>query len=114
MGSTPLPKWQQPLPDGGLATASMVLGIAGIFLIPLCGTGVIVAIIGIVLGTVALTRGVNRSQAITGIVTSLAALIIATTLIIIFMRTFAECADLPSQLQQICIESKLPWLSGRH
>src|SRR5690606_41289934 len=48
--------WQAARPGSGLATASLVLGVASPFLVFVCLTGLITAVLSIVFGVVALVR----------------------------------------------------------
>jgi hypothetical protein len=97
-----------PRPGGGLATASLVLGIVSLFLLFLCGLGVITAIIGIILGIIAVVRNVNKGRAWAGIILSVLAIILAAVAIGWFYTNFSECMNLPTQeLAQRCVESKL-------
>jgi hypothetical protein len=78
----------------------------------LCGVGVLTAIIAIVLGIVALSKGAGRGQAIAAIVTSVIALAIAAALAVWLSNIVSECSALPPKLSEACIESKLPWGGG--
>ncbi|WP_433514931.1 hypothetical protein ACQP2T_04510 [Nonomuraea sp. CA-143628] len=100
-----------PAPPGsGLATASLVLGVASPFLVFVCFTGLLTAILSIVFGCVALSKGVGRGRAIAGIAVSVFALIIFTVVAIWFWSVVQECGHLPGQLADQCFESKFPWM----
>ncbi|MER7212355.1 DUF4190 domain-containing protein [Streptosporangium sp. NPDC000239] len=98
--------YQKPR-GGGLGTASLVLGIASIFLLVVCGLGVLTAIAGLVIGIVAFVKDSNRGRAVGGIVLSVLALIIAVVFLTWFYSTVGDCMDLPPGLQQRCVEERL-------
>ncbi|HUR08657.1 MAG TPA: DUF4190 domain-containing protein [Nonomuraea sp.] len=97
-------------PGSGLATASLVLGVASPFLVFVCFTGLLTAILSIVFGSVALSRGVGKGRAITGIAVSVLALIIFAIVAIWFWNVVQECGHLPGQLADKCFEDKFPWM----
>ncbi|MEU8403209.1 hypothetical protein AB0C28_49220 [Nonomuraea sp. NPDC048892] len=113
-GAQPSPYggYQQPPPGSGLATASLVLGVASPFLVFVCFTGLITAILSIVFGCVALVRQVGRGRAIAGIVISILSLILFAIVAIWFWNVVQECAHLDGQLADRCFESKFPWMNG--
>ncbi|MFC4014737.1 hypothetical protein ACFOY2_46455 [Nonomuraea purpurea] len=104
--------YQAP-PGSGLATASLVLGVASPFLVFVCFTGVITAILSIVFGCVALAKHVGKGRAIAGIVISVLALILFTIVAIWFWNVVQECAHLPGQLADRCFEDRFPWMNSR-
>ncbi len=104
--------WQPPKRGGGLATAALVLGIVSLFLLVVCGIGVITAIVGLVLGILALVRGGGKGRAIAGIVLSALALLIAAAAWAWFANSNAgDCFDdrrYPTQsAKQRCLEREL-------
>ncbi|MFI7468918.1 DUF4190 domain-containing protein [Nonomuraea sp. NPDC049646] len=102
---------QPPAPPGsGLATASLVLGVASPFLVFVCFTGVLTAILSIVFGCVALAKRVGRGRAIAGIVISALSLVLFAIVAIWFWKVVQECGQLPGQLADQCFESKFPWM----
>ncbi|WP_433435302.1 hypothetical protein [Nonomuraea sp. CA-141351] len=104
--------YQQAQPGSGLATASLVLGVASPFLVFVCFTGVITAILSIVFGCVALAKRVGKGRAIAGIVISALSLVLFAIVAIWFWNVVQECAHLPGQLADRCFEQKFPWMSG--
>ncbi|MFG1709558.1 hypothetical protein ACFLIM_40880 [Nonomuraea sp. M3C6] len=112
-GSPYGPPYQPTRPGNGLATASLVLGVASPFLVFVCFTGVITAILSIVFGCVALAKHVGKGRAIAGIVISVLSLILFAIVAIWFWNVVQECAQLPGQLADRCFEDKFPWMSGR-
>ncbi|MET8861945.1 hypothetical protein ABZW11_03200 [Nonomuraea sp. NPDC004580] len=104
--------YQQPRPGSGLATASLVLGVASPFLVFVCFTGLITAILSIIFGCVALAKRVGKGRAIAGIVISVLSLVLFAIVAIWFWNVVQECAQLPSPMADRCFESKFPWMSG--
>ena len=97
-----------PEQGGGLGTASLVLGIVDLFLLFLCGLGILTAIVGIILGIIAVVKNANKGRAWAGIILSALALILATIAIAWFYTNFSDCMNLPTQeLAQRCVEDKL-------
>ncbi|RFU39968.1 hypothetical protein DZF91_19515 [Actinomadura logoneensis] len=96
-----MPGYQTPTPPPtasapgrhGLATASLVLGLAGLPGLLLCGLGLPAALVGLVLGIAAAARGTSRGLAIAGIVCSAVTLVIGAVSIIWLLSKAAECAD---------------------
>ncbi|MEU8251463.1 hypothetical protein [Nonomuraea sp. NPDC048916] len=110
-GYVPGPYGYQPSkPGSGLATASLVLGVASPFLVFVCFTGLLTAILSIVFGAVALGKGVGKGRAITGIVVSVLALILFTVVAVWFYNVVQECAQLPGELADRCFENRFPWM----
>jgi hypothetical protein len=87
-----------------------VLGVASPFLVFVCFTGVLTAILSIVFGAVALRKQVGRGRAIAGIVISILALILFAVVAIWFYNVVKECGALPQELADRCFESKIPWV----
>lgn len=95
-------------PRGGLGTAALVLGIVSIFLLLVCGLGVLTAIAGLVVGLMAVFKNSNKGRAIVGIVLSVLTLILAVIGFSWFVSNFQECFTLPTQAEaQHCVERKL-------
>jgi membrane protein implicated in regulation of membrane protease activity len=98
----------QPRRGGGLGTAALVLGIISLFLLFLCGVGVLTAVAGLIVGIIAVVKGSNRGRAWVGIGLSALALVLAVVAVTWFYTTFEECLRLPTQEQaQKCVERKL-------
>ncbi len=100
-------QWEERRQGGGLGTAALVLGIASIFLLVVCGLGVLTAVIGLILGIVAVARNSNRGRAWVGIVLSALTLIIAVVVLSWFYSKVGDCMNLPPELQQRCVEERL-------
>ncbi|TMR94167.1 DUF4190 domain-containing protein [Nonomuraea basaltis] len=103
---------QQDRTGSGLATAALVLGVASPFLVFVCFTGVITAILSIVFGCVALARRAGKGRAIAGIVISVLSLVLFAIVAIWFWNVVQECAQLPGELADRCFEDRFPWMSG--
>ncbi|GII87782.1 hypothetical protein Ssi03_57720 [Sphaerisporangium siamense] len=99
---------QPPGARGGLGTAAMVLGIVSLFLLLICGLGVLTAIVAIILGIIAVARNTNRGRGIAGIVLGALTIILAIIGFTWFYSNFEECFTLPTQAEaQQCVERKL-------
>ncbi|MEV0197043.1 DUF4190 domain-containing protein [Nonomuraea sp. NPDC050691] len=104
------PSYQKAPPGSGLATASLVLGVASPFLVFVCFAGVLTAILSIVFGGVALSRGVGKGRALAGIVISVLALILFTIVAMWFWNVVQDCGRLPGELADQCFRSRFPWM----
>jgi hypothetical protein len=97
----------------GLGVATLVLGIAALVTLLLCGLGVIVAIAGIVVGIIAVARDSGRGMAVTGLVLSALALLIAIAGGIWFFSRVAPCSDrsrYPTKADRDrCLEHRVPF-----
>lgn len=72
--------WQPPRRRGTAAgTTALVLGIASLLLLFVCGIGVVTALVGLVVGVVALSRGTARGRAAVGLLLSVLTLLIAAS-----------------------------------
>lgn len=60
-----------------MATAALVLGVASLLLLPVCGIGVLVAVAGLIVGIIAMARGTARGGALAGLALSVLTLLIA-------------------------------------
>ncbi len=109
---SPYGPYPQDRTGSGLATASLVLGVASPFLVFVCFTGLITAILSIVFGCVALAKRVGKGRAIAGIVISILSLILFAIVALWFWNVVQECAYLPGQLADRCFEERFPWMGG--
>ncbi|MFC5180627.1 hypothetical protein [Actinomadura harenae] len=114
----------------GLATASLVLGLAGLPALLLCGIGLPAALVGLALGVVALWRGRPRGAArgrpaggargtaVAGVVCSLVTLAIGTVAIFWLLSKAVECADshrFPDEFtRRECIDRTFPFARESH
>ncbi|MGP3918765.1 DUF4190 domain-containing protein [Nonomuraea sp. 10N515B] len=108
----PYPQPEQDRTGQGLATAALVLGVASPFLVFVCFTGLITAILSIVFGCVALARRAGRGRAIAGIVISVLSLVLFSIVALWFWNVVQQCAYLPSEQVDRCFEERFPWMSG--
>ncbi|MFI7707682.1 hypothetical protein [Nonomuraea sp. NPDC049480] len=111
----PYPPYQQLQEDktgSGLATASLVLGVASPFLVFVCFTGLITAILSIVFGCVALAKRAGKGRAIAGIVISVLSLVLFTIVALWFWNVVEDCAHLSGPEAERCFQERFPWMSG--
>ncbi|HLU73545.1 MAG TPA: DUF4190 domain-containing protein [Nonomuraea sp.] len=95
-----------------MATASLVLGVASPFLVFVCFTGLLTAILSIVFGIIALVRRAGKGRAITGIAFSVLALLLLGAAVVWFYDIVQECGRLPQGLAERCFEERIPWMRG--
>jgi len=86
-----------------------VLGVASPFLVFVCLTGLITAVLSIVFGVVALVRKVGKGQAITGIVFSVVALLLSAVLVAWGLQLYEACGHLPPGRVDQCVSERIPW-----
>ncbi|GAA0980790.1 hypothetical protein GCM10009555_047910 [Acrocarpospora macrocephala] len=93
-----------------------MLGIASIILLFVCGIGMLTAIVGVIIGIVAITKRSNKPRAIIGLVLSIATLVLGAILAAalwswVHNKGIDECFDTalhPTQESaQRCLERKL-------
>ncbi|GAA4065805.1 MULTISPECIES: DUF4190 domain-containing protein [Actinomadura] len=106
-----------PSGRGGMAVASLVLGIAGLPALVLCGLGVPMALVGMVLGIIAAARGGRRATAVAGVVCSTLTLAIGGVAVFFLLTKAAECADegrYPDDVaRRQCVEREFPFAEPR-
>ncbi|WP_243708860.1 hypothetical protein [Actinomadura sp. GC306] len=83
----------------------------------LCLAGVIPALVGLVLGTVALVRGdADRKPAIVGVVCSALALVVGAVALVWLLTKAAECGDETrypdDSSRRGCVEREFPFADG--
>ena len=91
---------------GGLGTATLVLGIVAILSLIICGLGVPVAIVGLIVGIIALVKKSRPGRAWVGIVLSLLTLVIAAVFLSWLYSKVGDCVNLPPELQRRCVEER--------
>ncbi len=100
----------------GLGVAALVLGIAAIITLVLCGLGVVVAIAGLVVGIVAAVQDNGRRMAVTGITLSALTLVIAVTVGIWFLGRVSPCANqvrYPTRYDRDqCLQKRVPFFTA--
>lgn len=99
---------------GGLAKASLVLGIVGLFGLVLCLAGVVPALVGLVLGVVSLARGdARRGMAAAGVICSAVAVLAGGAVAFWLLHKAAQCGDearYPNDdARQHCVEREFPF-----
>ena len=100
----------------GLGVAALVLGIAAIITLVLCGIGAVVAVAGIVIGVIAVVRGNGRGLAVTGLVLSTVTLVAAVGVGIWFFGRVSPCTDrsrYPTKADRDhCLEGRVPFFKA--
>ncbi|MFB9893461.1 DUF4190 domain-containing protein [Planobispora takensis] len=91
---------------GGLGTAALVLGIVSLVLLLACGIGALTAIVGVIIGIVAVVKNSNRGRAWVGLILSALTLIIAAVVLAWFANKVGDCLEMPTELQRYCVEQK--------
>ncbi|GAA2151104.1 DUF4190 domain-containing protein [Actinomadura napierensis] len=99
----------------GLARASLVLGIVGLPGLALCLLGLIPALVGLVLGTVALVRGHSeRRPAVVGIICCSVAVVLGSLALFWLLSKAATCGDTSrypnDEARQGCVEHEFPFV----
>lgn len=69
-GLPPMPPARPPEPGAGVGTAALIFGICGLVLLPLCGLGVLFAIVAFILGIAGIVKNSGKGQAVAGLVLS--------------------------------------------
>jgi hypothetical protein len=102
-----------PRQRSGLGVAALVLGIAALVTLLLCGLGVVVAIAGLVVGIIALVRKSGEGMAVTGLVLSSLTLLIAIGGAVWFFTRVAPCGDqskYPAKADRDhCLQHRVPF-----
>ena len=107
------PVTELPRKRSGLGIAALVLGIAALITLVLCGLGVLLAMAGLIVGTIALARGSGRGMAVAGLVMSSLTLLIAIGLGVWLYDRIAPCADKSryptQQARDDCLQKRVPF-----
>jgi len=102
---------------GGMAVASVVLGVVGLPALVLCGLGLPMALVGLVLGIIAATRGPRRGTAVAGVVCSTLTLAIGGVALFFLLTKAAECGDRnvypDDAARRQCVEREFPFAEAR-
>lgn len=100
----------------GLGVAALVLGIAALVTLLLCGLGAVLAIAGIVIGIIAVARDSGRGMAVTGLTLSVVTLVIAIGAGIWFFSRVSPCTDqtrYPTKAaRDHCLEERVPFFKA--
>jgi hypothetical protein len=107
------PAGYPPRQRRGLGIAALVLGIAAIITLLLCGLGAVIAVAGVIVGIVALARGSGRGPAVTGLALSVVTLVAAIGAGIWFVSRISPCTDhrrYPAKADRDrCLERRVPF-----
>jgi hypothetical protein len=110
------PPGYPPQQRRGLGIAALVLGLAAIMTLPLCGLGAVVAVVGIIIGIIAVVRNNGRGLAVTGVALSVVTLVVAVGAGIWFFTRVAPCTDqtrYPTKADRDhCLENRVPFFKA--
>jgi TRAP-type C4-dicarboxylate transport system permease small subunit len=110
------PAGYPPPQHRGLGVAALVLGIAAIITLLLCGLGAVVAIAGLVVGVIAAVQNNGRGMAVTGITLSAVTLVIAIGAGIWFFNRVSPCTDqirYPTKADRDhCLQHRVPFFKA--
>jgi hypothetical protein len=100
----------------GLGVSAFVLGILAVPTLALCGMGLVVALAGLVVGGIAVTRKNGRRYAITGITISALTLILGGVGASWFLVQARECADIrkypDADARERCVDHRFPFINA--
>ncbi len=100
----------------GLGVAALVLGIAAIVTLVLCGLGAVVAIFGLVVGIIAAVRDNGRGLAVTGITLSALTLVLALGAGIWFFTRVSPCTNqaryATKTARDQCLQNRVPFFKA--
>lgn len=103
-------------PRRGLGVTALVLGILAVPTLVLCGIGLVVALGGLVVGGIALTRKNGRAYAITGITISALTLVLGGVGASWFLAQARECADAAkypdADAREQCVQHRFPFVKA--
>ncbi|MBG0814694.1 DUF4190 domain-containing protein [Planomonospora sp. ID82291] len=91
---------------GGIGTAALVFGVVSLFLLFACGLGTLTAVVGLIVGFVAVAKDSNRGRAWVGIGLSVLTLIAAAAFVAWFFSRAGVCMDLPPGARERCLEER--------
>lgn len=110
------PVTELPRKRSGLGVAALVLGIAALLTLLLCGLGVLLAVAGLIVGVIAWARDNGRGMAVAGLVLSAVTLLIAIFLGVWFYDRIAPCADKTryptQQARDDCLQRRVPFFKA--
>jgi hypothetical protein len=110
------PAGYPPAQRRGLGIAALVLGIAAIITLLLCGLGAVVAVAGVVIGVIAVARNNGRGMAVTGLALSVVTLLAAVGAGVWFFNRVSPCTDqrrYPTKADRDhCLESRVPFFKA--
>jgi hypothetical protein len=110
------PAGYPPPQSRGLGVAALVLGIAAIITLLLCGLGAVVAVAGLVVGVIAAVQNNGRGLAVTGITLSTVTLVVAVGAGIWFFGRVSPCTDqvrYPTKADRDhCLQNRVPFFKA--
>jgi hypothetical protein len=102
-----------PPPRRGLGIAALVLGIASLLTLVLCGFGVLLALAGLVIGIIAIVRRNGRGMAVAGVLLSALTLVLSIALTVWLYGRIAPCSDqarYPTrEARDQCLQQRVPF-----
>ena len=103
-------------PRRGIGVSALVLGILAVPTLVLCGMGLVVALAGLVVGGIAVSRRNGRRLAITGITISALTLIGGGVGASWFLTQARECADAvkypDADARERCVQHRFPFINA--
>jgi hypothetical protein len=103
-------------PRRGMGVTALVLGILAVPTLLLCGIGLVVALAGLVVGGIAVSRRNGKGLAITGITISALTLIIGGLGASWFLTQARECADTKkypdADARERCVQHRFPFVNA--
>ena len=100
----------------GLGAAALILGIAAIVTLVLCGLGAVVAVAGLIIGVIAAVQNNGRGMAVAGITLSAVTLVIAVGAGIWFFGRVSPCTDqtrYPTKAERDhCLQERVPFFKA--
>jgi hypothetical protein len=103
-------------PRRGLGVTALVLGILAVPTLVLCGMGLVVALAGLVVGGIAVTRKNGRTYAVTGITISALTLVLGGVGASWFLAQARECADTAkypdADARERCVDHRFPFINA--
>lgn len=101
-------------PRRGMGVTALVLGILAVPTLALCGMGLVLAVAGVIVGGIAVTRKNGRAYAITGITISALTLVLGGLGASWFLAQARECADSAkypdADAREQCVQHRFPFI----
>ena len=100
----------------GLGIAALVLGIAAILTLLLCGLGAILALVGLIVGIIAVVQRNGRGMAVAGLLLSAVTLVLAIALAVWFYSRISPCSDQirypTKEARDQCLQKRVPFFKA--
>ncbi|MCO6009069.1 DUF4190 domain-containing protein [Actinoallomurus purpureus] len=110
------PVREAPPQRRGLGIAALVLGIASILTLLLCGLGAILAVAGLIVGIIAVVQRNGRGMAVAGLILSAVTLVLAIGLAAWFYSRIAPCSDQTryptKEARDQCLQKRVPFFQA--